>query len=418
MKSGGERSGGGSTSAQEVKGEATPKVEQVSPEMLRLFRTYTFPAGKSRDTTGDTLSQLFYDRNYGNPLIASTASHIALYPGNSAAPEVIAFRHQSVAFRELAAVSHLGPAIASLVVLAEAGRGPQWKSDAARLLKGIEEVRSVNSVELWTSRLQTPPIQGRERLVAQMIAYACNVTTRYLKRALAEPGYLNRQTLIEDLLGGEPSEALPISFNKIMIATFALVGANNSHRLISWFDKVDLPWERTSAMLIGRTGPPTAGLTKNTNSLARIFLMASRGRLPDQQVFMVPHAPTFEPPEGGDLSAVIALEDPLRWMLARVVAGVELAPLMYPGYPEFLPPPHVGPDIEPDDRTVTEMPRIKSPDDWDTMFIRMRLSLEDPRQLQASGVTDYMAEQLIQHDNDPSRIIIPGLDGVEYPDVL
>jgi hypothetical protein len=62
------------------------------------------------------------------------------------------------------------------------------------------------------------------------------------------------------------------------------------------------------------------------------------------------------------------------------------------------------------------MPRIKSPDDWQTMLTRMRLSLEDARQLQASGVTDYMAEQLIAQGNDPSRIIIPGLDGEDYPD--
>ena len=103
-------------------------------------------------------------------------------------------------------------------------------------------------------------------------------------------------------------------------------------------------------------------------------------------------------------------------MLARVIAGIELAPLMYPGYPRFAPPPLVGPDLEAGAETVTEMPRIKSPGDWQTMLTRMRLSLEDARQLQASGVTDYMAEQLIACGNDPSKIVIPGLDGEEYPD--
>lgn len=392
--------------------------QHESPEMVRLFRTYTNPAASSRRTTGDTLSQLSYDRNYGNPLLASTASHVALYPGNGATPRAVPFRHQAIAFRELAGVSHLAPAIASLVILAEAGRHEQWRADATRLLADTRAVKAANSRELWLTRLQTPPIRGREEGVARMIAYASVIASRYLERALAEPGYLNRETLVADLLDGVPSDTLPVSFNRIIIATFSLVGANNSHRLISWFDDIDLPWERTFAMLIGRTGPPTAGLTKSTNSLARIFMMASRGRLPDEQVFMVPHAPTFPPPEGDDLSGVIALEEPLRWMLARVIAGTELAPLMYPGYPRFAPPPVVGPDLEPETETVTEMPRIKSPDDWRTMLTRMRLSLEDARQLQASGVTDYMAEQLIARDNDPSKIVIPGLDGEEYPDWL
>jgi Domain of unknown function (DUF5624) len=397
-------------------GESSMTVQRESPEMVRLFRTYTNPAGSSRRTTGDSLTQLSYDTNYGNPLLASTASHVALYPGNGARPRVVPFRHQAVAFRELAGVSHLAPAIASLVILAEAGRHEQWREDAARLLEDTKAVKAANSRELWLTRLQTPPIRGREEAVARMIAYSSVIAGRYLERALTESGYLNRETLVEDLLDGMPSERLPISFNRIIIATFSLVGANNSHRLISWFDEIDLPWERTFAMLIGRTGPPTAGLTKSTNSLARIFLMASRGRLPDEQVFMVPHAPAFPPPEGEDLGEVIALEEPLRWMLARVIAGIELAPLMYPGYPRFVPPPMVGPDPEPGAETITEMPRIKSPDDWQTMLTRMRLSLEDARQLQASGVTDYMAEQLIAHGNDPSKIVIPGLDGEEYPD--
>lgn len=386
-------------------------------ELVELFRIYTRPAAIAGGTTGDTLSRLSYDRNRGNPLLASSASHIALYPGGGAPPQVVAFRHQSVAFQELAGISHLAPAIASLVVLAEAGQEAEWRHDADRLVAGIAGAKAANRIELWSGALQTPPIHGREQAVTRMVAYACEISARYLRRALAEPGYLNRETLVADLLDGPPSPELPVSFNRIIIGTFALVGANNSHRLIRWFDGIDLPWERALAMIIGRTGPVTAGLSKATNAMARIFLMASRGRLPEERLFMAPYAPTFEPPKGGDLSEVAGLEDRLRWTLARLMAAVDLAPLMYPGYPAFAPPPLTGPDVGPETTTVTEMPRIKGPDDWSTMLTRMRLSLEDPRQLQASGVTDYMAEQLIQNGNDPSRIVIPGLDGEPYPDL-
>ena len=47
------------------------------------------------------------------------------------------------------------------------------------------------------------------------------------------------------------------------------------------------------------------------------------------------------------------------------------------------------------------MPRILGPDDWLTMFTRLRLTLEDPRQLLAAGVTDFVAEQLLAAGNDP-----------------
>jgi hypothetical protein len=97
------------------------------------------------------------------------------------------------------------------------------------------------------------------------------------------------------------------------------------------------------------------------------------------------------------------------------MGAVELAPIMYEGYPEFLPPPAYGPDLTPDSRTVSEMPRIRHPEDWPVMITRLRLALEDPRQLLASGVTDYMAEQLVANDIDPSKIVIPGLDTEGYP---
>jgi len=90
---------------------------------------------------------------------------------------------------------------------------------------------------------------------------------------------------------------------------------------------------------------------------------------------------------------------------------------MYEGYPPFEPPPVYGPDLDERTVTVTEMPRIKSPEDWPVMITRLRLALEDPRQLLASGVIDYLAEQLVQHNNDPADVVVPGLDSAPYPEL-
>jgi hypothetical protein len=49
------------------------------------------------------------------------------------------------------------------------------------------------------------------------------------------------------------------------------------------------------------------------------------------------------------------------------------------------------------------------------MITRMRMVLEDPRQLLSGAVTDFAVDQLIAHDNDPTKVIVPGLTGVDYP---
>jgi hypothetical protein len=43
--------------------------------------------------------------------------------------------------------------------------------------------------------------------------------------------------------------------------------------------------------------------------------------------------------------------------------------------------------------------------------------MEDPRQLLSGAVTDYASRQLIEHENDPAAVIVPGLDGEHYPEI-
>jgi hypothetical protein len=41
--------------------------------------------------------------------------------------------------------------------------------------------------------------------------------------------------------------------------------------------------------------------------------------------------------------------------------------------------------------------------------------MEDPTQLLSGAVTDYASRQLIEHDNDPTAVTVPGLDREPYP---
>lgn len=385
-----------------------------SPELLRLFKVYSDTKAPGRNSIGDHLSVLSMNEHSGDTLIIATGTHLALYPGDGRPPQVQGFRTNIPAFTELTAVSHFGPAIGSVVAIKNRGH-ELWRTDAEALLRESRLVRVANDEALWSERIGLEVFRGREAAIADLTDYACRISERYLERSLADPDYMNGESLREDYLDGSPRPDLPVSTNRIMIATFGLVALEMINRMIGWFEEVGVDWSRTLFAVAGRQGRPTGGITKSTTNLARIMHIVSEGRLDENRVFLAPHLPVFDPPMGGDLSGVVALEEELRWQLARVMSSAELAPLMFEGYPQFVQPPLYGPPLAPDALVLSESPRIRAVDDWQTMFARLRLSLEDPRQLLAAGVTDFIAEQLVAHRNDPSAVFVPGFDGEPYP---
>jgi hypothetical protein len=58
---------------------------------------------------------------------------------------------------------------------------------------------------------------------------------------------------------------------------------------------------------------------------------------------------------------------------------------------------------------------LRSPDDRVTAITRLRFVMEDPAQLLSNSVAHYVIDQLCDHDNDPSRVVIPGFTNVSYP---
>ena len=105
----------------------------------------------------------------------------------------------------------------------------------------------------------------------------------------------------------------------------------------------------------------------------------------------------------------------MRQLWAGTRSVVDLAGQMYPDYPAFSPGGAAAAPTGHDAATVTEMPPISGPDDWKAMVTRLRVVMEDPRQLLSDAVSDYAAAQLAMSSNDPGRITVPGLDGEPYP---
>ncbi len=385
-----------------------------SPELIDLFTAYT--AGPN--SIGAKLRQEAAAAHANDPLLVVTNADMALYPGGGRPPTVLGFRLSTRGFKELAGVSHLGCALASLVELRHSGRDDLWRPAAEHLLQRLQASRRANSFELWRDTIAAVAFRGREEAIANMVEYACALTEDYLIRALADPTLLNHGTLREEYL--EDGPGLAVSFNRIMVATFFLVGMDNAYRLVSWCDTQGIDWEHTMVVVAGQQGRPTAGVTWQTSSVASLIIAASRHRLPLNRLYMAPHGKVFATPLDGDLSDVVALEPAMRELWAGIRATVELGGAMFEGYPAFSPGDDdqasiLGQPISSTSSVITDRPRIKAPDDWFALVTRLRLVMEDPRQLLSGAVTDYAAEMLIAHDNNPLSITVPGLDGEPYP---
>ncbi|MEU9332894.1 DUF5624 domain-containing protein [Streptomyces sp. NPDC048290] len=384
----------------------------ASPELVDLFTTYT----SSADSIGARLTAVTSRRRADDPLIVATARDFALYPGGGRPPTVEGFRLSTRGFKELAGISHLGPALATLVELAETYGDDTWRASAARLLGQVERSRAANSAELWRDVIAVEAYEGREQAIADMVDYGCAMTARYLRAALADRDYLSARTLREDYLDGGGGAPPPVPLNALMIATFFLAGMDVAHRVLRWFAEQRVDWSRAMVVVAGQQGRPTAGVTWNTSSVAALLLGASRYELALDRLYMAPHAPTFDTPVDGDLSAVAALEEPLRRIWSHTRATVVLGELMFTGYPRYTPDGTHAPDVsDPAVTEIGEMPVIHGPDDWRALVTRLRMVLEDPRQLLSGCVTDYAVSQLVAADNHPAKVVVPGLDGVTYP---
>ena len=383
-----------------------------NPELVRLFTTYTsHPEGIGRHLAGS-----FAEHTRDTPLLVATGADFALYLGDGRPPVVEGYRLSPRGFKELTAISHLGPAVASLVYLRTVLGDGAWRTDAERLLAEVKNSRAANTVEMWRDRIAVEAYQGREQEITDLVDYSCAVTARYLTAALGDEEYLNAETLRTDYLEGGGDVELPVPINHMMVATFFLAGMDISFRIGRWLRSQHIDWEKAMVIIAGRQGRATAGVTWTTSSVATMILGASGHRLPLERMYLAPHAPTFMTPIDGDLSEVIALEEPLRSMWCATRATVELGELMFDAYPRYAPSGVRFPDItDPAVTEVSEMPIVRSPEDMRALVTRLRVVMEDPRQLLSGAVIDVAVEALAAAEWNPQQVVVPGLTGITYP---
>lgn len=382
-----------------------------NPELLSLYSAYT--AGE--EGIGGALTRLAVAARERDPLLVATAAEIGLFPGAGAPAEVLGFRHTTRGFRELAAVSHLGPAVGSLVNMRTmyADR-TEWRAGALRLRSEIARARVANTPAMWRERVAAEAYAGREDAIAAMCEYGCALTDSLLQAVLEDESKLDAAFVRRAYLEAATDEiGATVPFNLVMIATFFLVGMDIAHRILRWVEAHGLDWSRAMVLIAGQQGRPTSGVTWTSNSLAKILLAASGGGLALDRLYLAPHGPAFPP--GASPQALREAEGPLRRLWAYTRAICELGPTMFEGLPAYSAECASAPEAGEGVRFLSEMPRIAGPDDLRAMTTRLRLVMEDPRQLLSGCVTDYAAERLHAMGGDVSRVVVPGLDGVAYP---
>src|ERR1700754_4452535 len=154
---------------------------QPDPAFAALFAAFT---GGSPDSIGAQLTRQMVEQSAGAPLLVSTASDIALFPGAGKPAKVESFRKSTRGFIELTAVSHVPLAVAYLARMRERGLDDaECRQRIDPLLENAQRVRAANRVELWRDQVALRAFAGQEQKITAMVEYTLATSGDYLQRA-------------------------------------------------------------------------------------------------------------------------------------------------------------------------------------------------------------------------------------------
>ncbi|MBI2771935.1 MAG: DUF5624 domain-containing protein [Burkholderiales bacterium] len=376
----------------------------------RLFAAFTSDAFSMGKHLADALMK---DRG-DDPLFVTTGTEMIIFPGGGREPVIRSFRKSTRGFIELTAVSHLPCAIAWMMRMRELGY-EVWRKDAHYLIEQLADVRKQNSEQYWREHVDVPAYRGIEAKIADLIDYTCVVTTAFVRRELASEKGISFAELRAHYLDPVASPQVPVPMNDMMGATFGLAFLDIGHRIIDWLRSEDMDWTRTMVLITGRTGRATSGFTWATNNMCHLIWQASGQKLPPENLHIAPHAPSLVIRDNMEPDEFVEIEEQYRWSYARTLAGLELAPRMFEGYPQYRSPVEERLFIDPGTTTVDQMPSLRSMDDRRAMVTRLRMVLEDPAQLISNAAAHFVIDQLCENGNRPDKVVLPGFTHMDYP---
>jgi Domain of unknown function (DUF5624) len=374
-----------------------------------LYDAYTGPG-----SIGLHLTRHMVGLTAGDPILVVTGSDFVIFPGGGAPPVVESFRNSTRGFVELTSISHLGPAVAWIFRLRELGNAG-WRDDAQRLIARMDNARGINTESYWKDVVAVEAWRGYEARITELVDYSCAVTTSFLAGCLADESRMTFEHLRQSYLDPVGNPDIPVPINDMMVATFALTYLDIAHRMVRWLRAQKFDWSKLMVLLSGRSGRPTAGLTWATNNNCHLLWRASGAKLPPENLHIAPHGPSFVLSDLDDSARMAELEGQFRDIFLHLRANIDMARLMFEGYPSFSKSIEEPPVIEPGTRSLRAMPRLRAPDDRVTAITRLRFVMEDPSQLLSNSVAHFIIDQLCEHDNQPTQVVIPGFSNITYP---
>ena len=374
---------------------------QPDPAFAGLFASFT---GGASDSIGAHLTRQMVEQSAGAPLLVSTASDIALFPGAGRPARIESFRKSTRGFIELTAVSHLPLSLAYLSRMRELGLDDDTcRQRIGGLLEHAQRVRGANTEQMWKDHVALRAFEGQERKITQMVDYTLVESIDYLRHASADLSLLEFATLRERYLDPDPAHA-PVTMNEIMFATFCLAYIDIAYRIGNWLRDSGIDWRKAMVLVSGQSGRPTAGVSWSTNNMCHLIHSASEGTLPPERLYVAPHAPGFSVAQLPDAQDLARLEADYRRLWCHTRASVEVSRGAFDGYPAF--------EFVPEE--AIDMPPIGSLDDRAALVARLRRIMEDPQQLLSNCVASYVVDALRDCENRPERVPVPGFTNVTF----
>ncbi|MCC7453322.1 MAG: DUF5624 domain-containing protein [Crocinitomix sp.] len=375
-----------------------------------LFTAYTGPMGKGQGQPGiGTLAANAAATKAGpdSPLLYAYGANLAwfatnqtLQPTSSETISPILSSGFAPGMIELAAVSHLGPAIGSLIRLQENGTEQdnyEVMNSIEKLLTCSKEAKRMNTADAWTEI--NPIFSTYANDLTTMIEAGLGQVNHYLARVSAGQTPLNFETFRTELLN--PSHSKFPSFDSVMIATFALANLANHYQVLTWLDNTitdaaSIP--KMTVLLSGSAGRATAGLTAKTNpSYLRLMAWAkSKGYSLKSQIYIAPFGPAFSVPST-DKFDWYSLEKTARGIWWQTELAVGLSEPMFKDYPS-----------EKQLDGILGESEITEPSMADFMR-RLKYSLGHSTQELASSTSGYILRSLLKNGTQPAGLWIPGL---------
>jgi len=373
---------------------------QPDPAFAGLFAAFT---GGSPESIGAQLTRQMVEQSAGAPLLVSTASDIALFPGAGKPARIESFRKSTRGFIELTAVSHVPLAVAYIARMRERGLSDaECLTRVRNLLEHAQQVRSANRVEMWRDQVALRAFAGQEQKITAMVEYTLATSVDYLQRAQHDLSLLDFGTLRTLYL--DPSrDVARVSMNEIMFATFCLAYIDIAYRIGNWLRECEIDWPSAMVLVSGQSGRPTAGVSWSSNNMCHLIHSAAAGALPAERLYVAPHAPGFSVAQLPDEQGLAQLEASYRRLWCHTRASVEVSRRAFDGYPAFHFEPHAG-----------DMPIIRSIDDREACVARLRRIMEDPQQLLSNCVADYVVDALRESGNQPEAVQVPGFSDVAF----